>query len=179
VTLAYRGMVAAPHALASEAGVDALKAGGTAVDAAIAANSVLNVVYPHMSGIGGDAFWLIYDGASREVRFLNAAGRAASSATIEWFRERGMFAIPHRGVVPGTLTVPGSVDGWCEAHSAYGRLPLARLLEAAIYYARAGFPVTARLSEWTRETAEVLKQNPEAAVYLPGENRRAKDSAWS
>jgi gamma-glutamyltranspeptidase len=168
MTLAYQGMVAAPHALASEAGVEVLKAGGSAVDAAIAANAVLNVVYPHMSGIGGDAFWLIYDGASREVRFLNAAGRAASGATIEWLRERGLSEIPHRGVVPGTLTVPGSVDGWCEAHGAYGRLPLARLLEAAIYYAHDGFPVTARLSEWTRETAEVLKQNPEAVVYMPG-----------
>ena len=67
MTLAYRGMVAAPHALASEAGVEVLKAGGSAVDAAIAANAVLNVVYPHMSGIGGDAFWLIYDSAAREV----------------------------------------------------------------------------------------------------------------
>lgn len=169
MTLAYRGMVAAPHALASEAGVEVLKSGGSAVDAAIATNAVLNVVYPHMSGVGGDAFWLIYDGASREVRFLNAAGRAASGATIEWFRERGMSEIPHRGVVPGTLTVPGSVDGWCQAHGAYGRLPLTRLLEAAIYYARDGFPVTSRLSEWTRETAEVLRQSPEAAAtYLPG-----------
>lgn len=169
MTLAYRGMVAAPHALASEAGVEVLKSGGSAVDAAIATNAVLNVVYPHMSGIGGDAFWLIYDDASREVHFLNAAGRAASGATIEWFRERGMTGIPHRGVVPGTLTVPGSVDGWCEAHGAYGRLPLRRLLEAAIYYARDGFPATARLSVWTKEAAEVLRQNPEAAaVYLPG-----------
>src|SRR5215217_7392445 len=85
MTLAYRGMVAAPHALASEAGVEVLKAGGSAVDAAIAANAVLNVVYPHMSGIGGDAFWLIYDSAAREVRFLNAAGRAASGATSNGF----------------------------------------------------------------------------------------------
>jgi gamma-glutamyltranspeptidase len=168
MTLAYRGMVAAPHALASEAGVEVLKAGGSAVDAAIAANAVLNVVYPHMSGIGGDAFWLIYDSAAREVRSLNAAGRAASGATIEWFRERGMSGIPHRGVVSGTLTVPGSVDGWCEAHGAYGRLPLRRLLEAAIDYARDGFPVTAPLSEWTKQAAEVLQQTPEATIYLPG-----------
>jgi gamma-glutamyltranspeptidase len=168
MTLAYKGMVAAPHALASEAGVEALKAGGSAVDAAIAANAVLSVVYPHMSGIGGDAFWLIYDSAAREVRFLNAAGRAASGATIEWFLARGMSEIPHRGIVPGTLTVPGSVAGWCEAHDAYGRLPLWWLLEAAIDYARDGFPVTACLSEWTKQTAEVLQQTPEAAVYLPG-----------
>jgi gamma-glutamyltranspeptidase len=81
MTLAYRGMVAAPHALASEAGVEVLKAGGSAVDAAIAANAVLNVVYPHMSGIGGDAFWLIYDSAVREVRFLNVVLRIEDGTT--------------------------------------------------------------------------------------------------
>lgn len=169
MTLAYRGMVAAPHALASEAGVEVLKEGGSAVDAAIAANAVLGVVYPHMSGVGGDAFWLIRESTEQEVRFLNAAGNAASDATIEWFRERGMSDIPHRGVVPGTITVPGSVDGWCEANAFYGRLPLARLLEAAIDYAREGFSVTGRLAKWTEENAKILKQNPESAKnYLPG-----------
>jgi len=168
MTPAYRGMVAAPHALASEAGVEVLEAGGSAVDAAIATNAVLNVVYPHMSGIGGDAFWLIHDSKAREVYFLNAGGRAASGATIEWFEDRGMSEIPVRGIVAGTVLTPGSVDGWCEANEAYGRLPLRRLLEPAITYAREGFPVSARLASWGRETANVLRQNPEAAeVYLP------------
>src|SRR5438093_6828884 len=89
VTLAFRGMVSCPHALASEAGVEVLKAGGSAVDAAIAASAVLSVVYPHTTGVGGDAFWLIHDTRRRAVRFLDAAGRAAAAATIDAFRSRG------------------------------------------------------------------------------------------
>src|SRR5450756_2055056 len=88
-TLAPRGMVACPHALASEAGVEILKAGGSAVDAAIAASAALSVIYPHMTGLGGDAFWLIYDAKRNAVKYLAGGGRAASAASIHWFRERG------------------------------------------------------------------------------------------
>jgi len=169
LTLAFRGMVTCPHALASEAGVEVLTAGGSAVDAAIAASAVLSVVYPHMTGVGGDAFWLIFDGRRRAVRFLDAGGRAASSATIEWFRSRGHAEIPLRGILPATVTVPGAVDGWCQAHEAYGRLPLARDLATAIGYAREGFPVTRRLAHWTGQAATFLKDNAEAAaIFLPG-----------
>jgi gamma-glutamyltranspeptidase/glutathione hydrolase len=162
-------MVACPHALASGAGVDALKAGGSAVDAAIAASAVLSVVYPHMTGVGGDAFWLIHDARRRAVRFLSAAGRAAASSSIEWFRSRGLAEIPLKGILPATLTVPGAVDGWCEAHAAHGRLPLRRDLEAAIDYARDGFPVTRRLAHWTAAAADVLARDPDAAaLFLPG-----------
>jgi gamma-glutamyltranspeptidase len=161
-------MVSCPHALASEAGVEILKAGGSAVDAAIAASAVLSVVYPHMTSVGGDAFWLIHDARNGAVRFLDAGGCAASSATIEWFRSRGHEEIPLRGVVPATVTVPGAVDGWCEAHGAQGRLPLARALAPAIEYARDGFPVTERLADWTKGASEVLKNNAEAAaIFLP------------
>jgi len=85
-TLATRGMVASPHALASAAGADALRAGGSAVDAAIAAAATLGVVYPHMCSIGGDAFWLIYDAAARKVSYLDGGGRAAAAATLERLR---------------------------------------------------------------------------------------------
>lgn len=169
VTTAPRGMVVCPHALASEAGVEVLKAGGSAVDAAIAASAALAVIYPHMTSLGGDQFWLIYDAGRRSVRCLSAGGRAAASASLGWFSRRGLDEIPYRGIVPATLTTPGAVDGWCEAHAALGRLPLARDLAPAIACARDGFAVTGRVAAWTDRTAAVLAENPEAAaIFLPG-----------
>jgi gamma-glutamyltranspeptidase len=171
VTIALNGMVSCPHALASEAGVEILKAGGSAVDAAIAASAVLSVVYPHWTSVGGDQFWLIREAGRGAVRFLNAGGRAAASGSIDWFSRRGLAEIPFRGILPATLTTPGAVAGWCEAHAALGRLPLARDLAPAIGYARDGFPATARLASWTGKTAAVLAESPEAAaIFLPGGN---------
>ena len=162
-------MVASPHALASAAGVDVLRAGGSAIDAAIAASAVLSVVYPHMTSVGGDAFWLIHEAATGGARYLGGGGRAARTATCDWFRSRGLDAIPLRGIVPATLTVPGAVDTWCEAHAALGRLPLARDLAAAIEHARDGFPATPRLAHWTGRAAPMLAGEPEAArIFLPG-----------
>ncbi len=158
-------MVACPHALASEAGVDVLRAGGSAVDAAIAAATTLGVVYPHMCGIGGDAFWLIYDAASRKVEYLAGGGRAAASATIGSFTQK---EIPFRGILPATLTTPGAVASFCEAHARYGKLPLARDLEGAIYYAREGFPVTAKLARWIAETASELDEGSKAIFLRDG-----------
>jgi len=165
-TLAPRGMVACPHALAAEAGVEILKAGGSAVDAAIAASAALSVLYPHMTGLGGDAFWLIYDAKHKRVRYLDGAGCAAAGASIDAFSARGMAEIPFRGILPATLTVPGAVASWCEAHAAHGRLPLARNLAAAAVYAREGFPVTERLANWIGATAAELAQNQEAAAIF-------------
>jgi gamma-glutamyltranspeptidase/glutathione hydrolase len=167
--MAFNGMVSSPHALASEAGVEILKAGGSAVDAAVAASAALSVIYPHMTSAGGDQFWLIYDAGRRAVRFLNAGGRAAASASLDWFSRRGLDEVPLRGIVPATLTTPGAVDGWCEAHAALGRLPLARDLAPAIAFAREGFPVTKRLAAWTDAAASLLATNAEAAaIFLPG-----------
>ncbi|HZN23812.1 MAG TPA: gamma-glutamyltransferase [Burkholderiales bacterium] len=146
-TLAPRGMVVSPHALASAAGVDVLRAGGSAVDAAIATSAALTVVYPHMTSIGGDAFWLVYDARERRVRYLDGGGRAARTASTERLRGQGLDAVPLRGIAPATLTTPGAVSSWCAAHAEYGQLPLRRDLEAATGYARNGFPVTRRLSE--------------------------------
>ncbi len=168
-TIAPRGIVVGPHALASAAGVEVLQAGGTAVDAAIAAAAALAVLYPHMTSVGGDSFWLIYDAGRRRVRYLGGGGRAAAGATVDALRERGLSEIPQRGVLPATLTVPGGVAAWCEAHAASGRLPFARLLEAAIGYARDGFPVTARVARWIRQTADAGVFNDDArAIFLPG-----------
>src|SRR5512146_1430547 len=98
VTMAPHGLVASPHYLASQAGVDILKKGGTAVDAAIATNAALNVVYPHMCGIGGDAFWLVYDAKRRKVDYLEGGGRAAASGQLAWFSKNGHQEIPFRGI---------------------------------------------------------------------------------
>ncbi|HEV3347323.1 MAG TPA: gamma-glutamyltransferase [Methylomirabilota bacterium] len=165
-------MVASPHSLASQAGVQILQAGGSAVDAAIAAAAVLAVVYPHMTSVGGDAFWLIHDARTGAVHALDAAGAAPEAATLEWFRARGLGEIPLRGVVPATVTVPGAVDGWCEAHARHGQLPLADDLAAAVGYARDGFPITRRLSEWIERSAPVLAADPPAARIFLAEGPR-------
>ena len=169
VTLAPRGVVTSPHALASQAGVDVLRAGGSAVDAAIAASAALAVLYPHMTGVGGDAFWLIYDAESHRVRHLDGGGRAAASADLAAFASRGLSEIPYRGILPATVTTPGSVASWGAAHAAYGRVPLARCLESAIGYARDGYPVSARLAGWIVACAAELAPHPASAeLFLPG-----------
>lgn len=168
VTMGPNGMVTSPHSLASQAGVDVLRAGGSAVDAAIAVSSVLSVVYPHMTGLGGDAFWLIHDAKTGSVRYLDGGGRAAASASLDAFAQRGLTEIPFRGILPATVTTPGAVASWGEAHRAYGRLPLARSLESAIGYAQSGFPVTARLSGWIEQVVSDLQPHAETmAIFMP------------
>jgi gamma-glutamyltranspeptidase/glutathione hydrolase len=162
--LAPRGMVACPHALASAAGVDALRNGGSAVDAALAAAASLAVLYPHMCGIGGDAFWLIYDAGARKVSYLDGGGRAAAAATLDRFA--GQSEIPFRGLAPATLTTPGAVASFCEAHARYGRLPFARCFQDAIHYAAEGFPVSARVARWIEQTAPEMDAASKA-LFLP------------
>lgn len=167
VTMAPHGLVASPHYLASQAGVDILKKGGTAVDAAIATNAVLNVVYPHMCGIGGDAFWLIYSAAQKDLAFLNASGRSPYLATLEYFQKAGMDAVPLRGLLP--VTIPGAVDGWFEAHHRYGNLSMSTILEPAIAYARDGYPISHILSFKIQEAALELSRFPSSQnLFLPG-----------
>jgi gamma-glutamyltranspeptidase len=167
VTMAPHGLVASPHYLASQAGVDILKKGGSAVDAAIATNAVLNVVYPHMCGIGGDAFWLIFDAGKEDLAFLNASGRSPYGANTDYFKKSGMSSIPLRGLLP--VTVPGAVDGWFEAHSRYGKLSMPHLLEPAIGYAREGYPITHIFSFKIHEAAPELSRFPTSKnLFLPG-----------
>ncbi|GHO42441.1 gamma-glutamyltransferase [Ktedonospora formicarum] len=137
VTMARRGVVAAPHYLAAEAGLDILKAGGNAIDAAIGASAMLQVVYPFVCGLGGDVFMLIYDARSGQLHGLNGSGRSAATASIERYRELGFTSMPQRGV--HSVTVPGCASGWNEAAQRFGRLGLARALEPAISYAEEGF----------------------------------------
>jgi gamma-glutamyltranspeptidase len=162
-----RGMVASPHQLASTAGLNVLQQGGSAVDAAIALNSTLGVVYPHMTGLGGDSFWLIYDAKTRQVHALNGSGRAATQASIEFYQAKGYTDLPSRGPL-AAITVPGTVDAWATAHERFGRLPLDKILQPATHYAEQGYPVSASQEAWTRRNRELLAEDPYAqACFLP------------
>ncbi|OGL21161.1 MAG: gamma-glutamyltransferase [Candidatus Rokubacteria bacterium RIFCSPLOWO2_12_FULL_73_47] len=159
-TRARHGIVASPHALASEAGRAILRRGGNAVDAAIAAAATVAVVYPHMNGVGGDNVWLIWDGRRGTLAALNATGRAAAAADLDAYRARFGAAIPARGG-PAALTVPGVVSGWWAAHrlsrDALGSpIPWAALLEDAIARARDGFPPAPGQRRVTADTADLF-----------------------
>jgi oxamate amidohydrolase len=141
-----RGLVCTPHRLASEAGVAALRGGGNAIDAAVAAAATIAVVYPHMNGIGGDSFWLIYDAVNDRLKGLSAAGRSAAGVDADWYRATFGASIAPRGG-PAALTVPGTVAGWWSAHvesreSLGSPLRWPALLEHAIAHARDGFDVS-------------------------------------
>ena len=156
---ATRGAVATPHALASRAGLEILRRGGNAVDAAIAAAATIAVVYPHMNGVGGDNVGLLYDARRARLAALNGAGRAASAATLERYRARH-GARPTRGGA-AALTVPGAVSGWWEAHRLSrdvmgSRIAWPALLEDAIGQARAGFPASACQRRMTSGAAAAL-----------------------
>jgi gamma-glutamyltranspeptidase len=160
------GMVATPHSLASAAGLAALRRGGSAVDAAIVANAVLCVVYPHMAGLGGDGFWLIHE-EGRGVQALNASGPAAALATVDYYRERGHGdAIPERGAL-AALTVPGAVDGWRLAHERHGRLDWDALFHDAIRYAREGVAVSRSLGRWLERGVHGSSPRPLAPQLQP------------
>jgi gamma-glutamyltranspeptidase len=132
------GAVVAPHHLATAAGLSILRAGGSAVDAAIATNAVLAVVMPSSCGIGGDAFWLIWDATTRRQVGLNGSGRAPAAADAAALRRAGLTGIPARG--PLSIAVPGAVRSWGDAHAPYGRLSRDRILGPAIELAREGYP---------------------------------------
>jgi oxamate amidohydrolase len=167
-TYAPHGVVATPHYLASAAGLNVLQSGGSAVDAAIAANAVLCVVYPHMAGLGGDGFWLIAEAGEGRVHGLNASGPAAREATLDYYRPRSKDGeIPARGPF-SVLTVPGAVDGWRLAHERFGRLAWNKLFDAAIGYARDGMAVSRSLADWLAQDEPILATYPAtAAIFLP------------
>lgn len=168
-TYAPRGVVATPHHLASSAGLQMLRRGGSAVDAAIAANAVLCVVYPHMAGLGGDGFWLIAEPGAGKVHGLNASGPAARMATLDHYRSRSKNdEIPARGPL-GVLTVPGAIDGWRLAHERFGKLAWSELFDDAIAHARDGMVVGRSLADWLAQDEPILAAYPTtAAIFLPG-----------
>jgi gamma-glutamyltranspeptidase/glutathione hydrolase len=162
--LARRGLVATAQPLASLAGMRMLLAGGNAIDAAVAAAAVLGVVNPYQTGLGGDAFALIYLAKERRVRALNASGPAPAAATLEGYRARGFEAVPPDD--PLSWTVPGCVDGWAQMLAAHGRLTWREVLEPAIAYAEEGFAVApGDALSWSLGEAR-LRRDAEAARTL-------------
>lgn len=132
-----RGAVVAPHHLATQAGLGILRAGGSAVDAAIATNAALAVVAGYACGLGGDAFWLVWQPREARLAALNGSGRAPAAADAAALRARGLRRLPRRG--PLAVTVPGAVRSWADAHARFGRLSIERLLDPAIELAAEGF----------------------------------------
>src|SRR2546425_5172075 len=162
--LAMNGMVATSQPLASAAALRVLEDGGNAVDAAITAAAVLNVVEPVMTGIGGDMFALIYMQQDKKPVGLNGSGWAGSKATVDFFRSRSLNDIPGTGMY--SVSVPGAVAGWSKLHQKYGKLPISRLLAPAIEYAEKGFPVSEIIAGQWQGTEEKLRQTPDAARVL-------------
>jgi gamma-glutamyltranspeptidase / glutathione hydrolase len=162
-----RGIVATSHYLASQAGAQILAKGGSAMDAAIAANAVLGVTEPMMNGVGGDLFLLYWDSKSGKLYGLNASGWAPQKLTPAYLNREGFHAMPHEGI--HSVTVPGTVDGWSKAHQRFGKLAWKDLFAPAIYYADHGYAVPEIVHQYWSDSVEKLQTNPEAArVFLPG-----------
>lgn len=162
---ATRGLVCTPHRLASEAGAQMLRDGGNAVDAAIAADAVLCVVYPHMTSIGGDLFALVWPEGRAAPVGLEGAGRSGSRASMAAVRAHGWEAMPPHGVL--TVTVPGTVSAWGRLLENHGTFGLAHVLEPAARLAREGWIVTDNLAQFLSSNFEWLSAEPEAARLLP------------
>ena len=175
--IATQGMAATSHPLASQVALDILKRGGTAVDAAIAANATIGLMEPTGNGVGGDLFAIVWDAKTQKLYGLNASGRSPQSLTLAKLREElrklNSKTIPPRGPLP--VSVPGTVDGWFELHGKFGKLPMKDLLQPAIAYARNGFPVTEVIAEGWALNVKVLKDYPNyAQTYMPNGRAPAK-----
>ncbi len=162
---APQGAAATSQPLASTSALEILRRGGNAIDAAVAAAAVLNVVEPHMTGMGGDMFAILWWADEQRLVGLDASGRAGSLISPEVLLERGFERMPESG--PETITVPGALSGWVALLERYGTLPLAEALAPAIRIAEEGFPVTPIIARQWRAQAEKLSRNPGAsATYL-------------
>jgi gamma-glutamyltranspeptidase/glutathione hydrolase len=160
------GIVATSHVLASQAGAQILAKGGSAIDAAIAANAVLGVTEPMMNGVGGDLFLLYWDGKSGKLYGLNASGWAPKSLTIDFLKKQGTTVMPDDGIQ--SVTVPGAVDGWAKAHERFGKLPWKDLFTPAIYYAEHGYAVPEIIHDFWGIGRRKLQQTEEAQrLFLP------------
>ena len=161
-----RGIVATSHVLASQAGAQILSRGGSAIDAAIAANAVLGVTEPMMNGIGGDLFLIYWDAKTGKLYGLNASGWAPRKLTIDFLKEHGVTSMPDDGI--HSVTVPGAVDGWAKAHERFGRLPWKALFVPAIDYAENGYSVPEIIHDFWGIGRNKLKQTAEAQrIFLP------------
>ncbi|MFT4033041.1 MAG: gamma-glutamyltransferase, partial [Siphonobacter sp.] len=173
VVMAQRGMACTSHPLSTQAAIEVLRAGGTAIDAAIAANAMEGVVEPHVNGIGGDLFAIVWDAKTKKLYGLNASGRSPYSLTLAELKKRGLTHIPSKGPLP--VSVPGCVDGWFELHKRFGKLPMDRLLSHAIHYAREGYPVHDEASSsWAKMVANFGDLPNVLTTYAPNGHAPAR-----
>jgi gamma-glutamyltranspeptidase / glutathione hydrolase len=168
MVITQQGIAATSQTLASQAGAQILAKGGSAVDAAIAANAVLAVVEPMKNGLGGDLFAIYWEASTGKLTGLNASGPAPRALSPEFLAKHGVKSMPQQGI--HSFTVPGAVEGWAKIHQRFGKLPWKDLFQSAIAYAEQGFPVSEVIEEvWvTPENVTKLRTNPESArVFLP------------
>ena len=165
--IARNGMAATSHPLATQVAIDILKRGGSAVDAAIAANATLGLMEPTGSGIGGDLFAIVWDAKTKKLHGLNASGRSPYGLSLQDLKARNITSIPPHGPLP--VSVPGCVDGWFALHERFGRLPMSTVLEPAITYAREGFPLSELIAYYWKHGGRALKDQPNfSRTFLPG-----------
>ena len=174
--IARQGMAATSQPLATQVALDILKQGGTAVDAAIAANATLGLMEPTGNGIGGDLFAIVWDNETQQLYGLNASGRSPRSLSFEKLRSllqvQGRQSIPALGPLP--VSVPGCVDGWFELHGKFGKLPMSEVLQPAIDYANDGFPVSELIAHYWRAGERLARFPGFADTFLPHGKRPAK-----
>ena len=164
--LAQNGIAATSQPLATQVALDILKKGGSAMDAAIAANAVLGLVEPASCGIGGDIFAIVWDAKTQKLHGFNGSGRAPKSLTIDYFLEKEMKYVPFYGPLP--VSVPGCVDGWFAMHEKFGKLPMQTILQPAIDYGNNGFPVSEVIAYEMASNYENLQGQPGfSETYMP------------
>jgi len=156
--IGQNGMVATSHPLATQIGLDVLKKGGTAIDAAIAANIALGLMEPTGNGIGGDLFAIVWDAQSKQLYGLNASGPAPKNISIDYFKAQNLTKIPSYGPLP--VTVPGAVDGWVKLHEKFGNQAFSSLFKPTIDYALNGFPVTETIAYYLANSVSRFKDYP-------------------
>lgn len=177
--LATQGMVATSQPLCTQVGLDVLKAGGNAIDAAIAANACLGLMEPTGNGIGGDLFAIVWDAKAEELVGLNASGRSPQNLTLEYFQEQGYESIPATGPLP--VSVPGAVSGWKALHDRWGSMPVADLLAPTVQYARRGFPVSELIAYYWAMGARIHGHQPNFAdtYMIAGDHAPAKGEVFT
>ena len=177
-TFAKHGIVATTHPLAAQIGIDVLKSGGNAIDAAVATNAAMGLMEPAACGVGGDLFAIVWIESKQKLFGLNASGRSPFLASIDLFAELGVDQIPLHG--PLSWSVPGCVDGWERLLKRFGTMPLAKLLAPAIDYAERGFPVPPNIAQTWKNQQQSLRETPEAArTFLIDDKAPAAGSTFA
>jgi gamma-glutamyltranspeptidase/glutathione hydrolase len=176
--IARHGMACTSQPLATQVALDILKQGGSAVDAAIAANATLGLMEPTGNGMGGDLFAIVWDPKSKKLYGLNASGRSPASLTLEYFKKNNMKSIPPHGPLP--VSVPGAVDGWFELHKKFGKKRMTEVLAPAIRYAREGFPVSEIISYYWQRSVPTLSRYPNfTEIFTKNGKGPVKGQIWT